>query len=549
MASVRIASPLYFPKGSVQGMGRGLPENKRQTNFLDPWEGGWWRLRDIIDYEKAATYRLLEYATRFKHEVKTNFFVLNRNAISRGESDTPRAYIIPANQHDGTAGLTLVDRLLIAGVMVAQTTAPVVTEGRSIPAGSFHITLAQPARAYIKDLFEVQTYPELLEYPGGPPRRPYDVTGWTLPMLMGVDVLQIDSLLPVETTPVVEVLRSGRMPKLKDGYYLIERRHGASYGVVNDLLKNKVPVFELAEASGDIERGTFALGAASINASRIQEYSRRWRIPILELEGNPQLPLRKVRPARVGIYQPWVTSMDEGWTRLVLDSLHFVHRSIHNEDFKKKDVDLRKQFDVIILSDMSTSMIMDGRRQQRGSSSSDQEDPILGTPQRPKEYQGGIGKEGVNALKRFIREGGTLLTFDDASDFAIDKLRVPAVNVLKGVPTREFYAPGALLEVELNRQHPLTAGMQASAIVHFENSPTFRPLAYSREVSVVASYSNGNPLRSGWLMGENRLRDRAAMLEIPVGKGRVVLYGFSVQHRAQTHGTFKLFLNALYTTE
>jgi len=91
--------------------------------------------------------------------------------------------------------------------------------------------------------------------------------------------------------------------------------------------------------------------------------------------------------------------------------------------------------------------------------------------------------------------------------------------------------------------------MRDEAIVHFENSPTFRPLPYTREVSVIASYRDENPLRSGWLKGEERLRNRAAMLEIPVGKGRVVLYGFSVQHRSQMHGTFKLFLNALLVAQ
>ncbi len=144
---------------------------------------------------------------------------------------------------------------------------------------------------------------------------------------------------------------------------------------------------------------------------------------------------------------------------------------------------------------------------------------------------------------------GTLLVFGEASNFAIEKLRVPAVNVLKGVPSKEFYAPGSLLEVTLDQTHPFTAGMQRTAVVHFENSPTFRPLPYIREVSVVAAYGDQNPLRSGWLLGEELLRNRAAMLEIPVEKGRVVLYGFRVQHRAQTQGTFKLFLNALLLTE
>jgi hypothetical protein len=431
-------------------------------------------------------------------------------------------------------------------VKVFQTTAPATVEARGVPAGSYVIPLAQSSRAYIKDLFETQQYPDLLDYPGGPPQQPYDVTGWTVPMAMGVEAIPVDHEIEVGTTPVVEVLLSGRAPRLKQGYYMLERQHSDAYGMVNDLLRKSVPVMTLAEARDSLQRGTFAVPASGVDATLFQQFARRWHIPVGEFEGGGSLPLQKVRPARIGIYQPWVTSMDEGWTRLVLDSLHFAYRTLHNEDFRKAKAELRKQLDVIILPDMSTSMIVDGRRRRDEGRFLDEESPVLGTPERPKAYQGGIGSEGVEALKKFVKEGGTLLAFGEASDFAIDKLRVPAVNVLNGVSSKEFFAPGSLLEVMLDTTHPLTQGMQETAIVHFENSPTFRPLPYDREVAVIARYGDANPLRSGWLRGEERLHERAAMLEIPVGEGRVVLYGFSVQHRAQMHGTFKLFLNALY---
>ncbi len=545
MASARIASPLYFPNGSIQGMGRRLPESKAQTNFLDPWQGGWWRLSDIIAYEKAVTYRLLEFAARFKRDVKKNFYDLNTRAIALGKSEGPRAYAIPADQHDVSAALTLVDRLLISGVTVTQTTQPWTVRGRTLSAGSFVVPLAQPARAYVKDLFELQRYPDLLEYPGGPPQRPYDVTGWTLPLAMGVEALSVEEDIDVDTTPVVEVLLSGRAPRLKEGAYLFERRHGASFGMVNDLLSNKIPVYALTDSQNGFARGTFAVPANAVDAAVLQRLARSWRLPILEAEKTVSLQLREIRSARIGIYQPWVTSMDEGWTRLVLDSLHFAFRSIHNEDLRRKNAVLRSQFDVIVLPDMSTSMIVEGRRRSGEDRFSSEEAPVLGTPQRPKSYQGGIGAEGTEALKAFVEAGGTLLAFGEASDFVIEKIRVPAVNVLKNVSSKEFYGPGSLLEVTLDRTHPLTDGMEETAIVYFENSPTFRPLSYNRELSVVASYGDENPLRSGWLMGDERLHGRAAMLEVPLGKGRIVMYGFGVQHRAQMNGTYKLFLNAL----
>ncbi|MEW6736891.1 MAG: M14 family metallopeptidase, partial [Acidobacteriota bacterium] len=167
MASAYLATPVFFPKNSLNGFGQELPENKTQTNYLEPWLGGWWRLRDIIDYEKAVTYSLLEFAAIFKSQVKTNFYNLNRESISRGQKEAPYGYLVPHDQHDPNATAEMINRLIIGGAEVTQTTMPLMINNRKIPAGSYYISLAQPARAYVKDLLEVQRYPDLKQYPGG----------------------------------------------------------------------------------------------------------------------------------------------------------------------------------------------------------------------------------------------------------------------------------------------------------------------------------------------------------------------------------------------
>ncbi len=548
-ASAYIATPIFFPKGSIGGLGDELPENKTQTNFLDPWDGGWWHLRDIIEYEKSTTYSLLEFAARFKRVVKETYYTLNRQAILNGQSKAPLAYILPLNQHDPNAASDLVNRLMISGVTAARTLDSVVVKGRPVPAGSFLLSLAQPARAYLLDIMEPQRYPELLRYPGGPPRLPYDVTAWTLPLQMGVKAIRVEEPLPVRAEPIEKAaipltdLREGYK-----GYYMIERRFGRSYGVVNDLLSEKVPIQEVGavaqEAAPSIPRGAFLISAAEADRSKLTETMRRWNVPVEEVDVPTGTELRRLLPGRIGIYQPWITSADEGWTRYVLDSLHFSYAVLHNQDFRKTNADLRARFDMIILPDMGTDRIVEGRSRPRQRDSEDE--PVLGTPERPAEYQGGIGKEGVTALRTFVENGGTLLTFSGASDFAIEKLRVPAVNVLKGVTSKEFFAPGSMFEVNLDVTNPLAYGMTEKAVVYFASDPAFMLLPYVRESRVIASYGETNPLRSGLLIGEDRLTERTAMVEIPVGKGRIVMYGFRVQHRAQMQGTFKLFLNALY---
>jgi hypothetical protein len=231
--------------------------------------------------------------------------------------------------------------------------------------------------------------------------------------------------------------------------------------------------------------------------------------------------------------------MDEGWTRLVLDKYRFSYESLHNDRIKKGK--LAGAFDAIILPDMSVTRIVDGRRRKS-------EKPMVGSSEPPEEYQGGIGEEGVEALKTFVESGGTLIAFGEASDFVIEKLRVPAVNVLKDLEREAFYAPGALLEITLDRAQPLAYGMPERAAIRFTQDPAFRLLPYIRESKAVGYYRDGDPLLSGWLIGPEKLAGKTALAEIPVEEGRVILFGFRVQSRAQTFGTFKLLFNAIYTS-
>jgi hypothetical protein len=553
MAGVNIATPVYFPKGSVGGMGLELPENKTQTNFLDPWNGGWWRLRDIIDYEKAVTYSLLEFAAIFKDQVKTNFYNLNRESIKRGQTQAPYGFLVPVDQHDPNAATELVNRLIISGVEVNETTEPLSVEGRKVSVGSYWIPLAQPSRAYIKDLLEAQIYPNLKQYPGGPPRVPYDVTGWTLPMQMGVEVLELNEPLALQIKPVQTATIPGGLGTPAGQFFILERRYSNSYGLAHALLKQNVAVYELLQpiespiqARSSLPAGTFVIPADRVDRALLDRLAREWQVPVGSIESRPA-QMRELGRARIGIYQPWVTSIDEGWTRFVLDQFKIEYRTLHNDDIKKGGAKLRAEYDLIIVPDLSVNLIINGKEEPpEGAKADKEEEPIVGTPQLPKEYQGGIGKEGVEAVKDFVKNGGTLLTFATACNFAIEKLRLPAINELKGVSSKDFYAPGSIFEVNIDSREPLAFGMQQKAFIYFVNNPAFKLLPYTKESKNIAFYGDSSPIRSGSLLGEERLLGKTALADIPIEKGRVVMYGFRVQHRGQTYGTYKLMLNALF---
>ena len=237
-----------------------------------------------------------------------------------------------------------------------------------------------------------------------------------------------------------------------------------------------------------------------------------------------------VKSPRIGLYQPWTASMDEGWTRWVIEQHEFPYATLHNADVKAGR--LRDRFDVILFAD-----------QQPGSIVSGNESP--GT--RP-EYRGGIGEDGVAALKAFVSAGGTLVMMGNACDLAIERFPIPVKNLKRGLTREQHFAPGTITRVEVDTAHPLGAGVAAATYGFYNNSPFFALTEgfASQQVSVVARYPNANIVASGWLRGEEFMAGRAAVVAVDLKPGRIILFGLRPQHRAQTQATFPLLFNSLY---
>lgn len=539
-ASARVAAPLYFPRTSLRGMGQDLPEYKQQTNFLDPWPGGWWRLRDIVEYQKAAALSLLDMAAMYKEKFKTNFYELNRRAIEVKPEDHPEAYVLPQDQFDPGNMLELLRRLRFANVDIYRAGKDFRSAAGDFRAGDFVIPLAQPARAYIKDLLERQHYPDLREYPGGPPRQPYDVTAWTLPLQMGVRAVALNEALAVPLEQVETLRLDIDNSWIKPGWVAIERRLTHGHRVVNRLAKADIEIHELAGDYGGFPRGTFLVRCDDRNRAQLESAANAAQVQLQQMmapDGASQPPLRKIRPARIGIYQPWVPWVyDEGWLRLVLDNFEFSYQVLHNPDFQDKSA-LNDKLDVLILTSQSSGSILNGMSARERK---------LGDPELPAEYNGGIGDKGVEQIRKFVDDGGTLLCFGEACEFAMEKLRLPAENVLGQTGRKEFFIPGSILEMTLDGGSALSYGMPERVPVYINSRIALKLLPYPAEIRESGFYGEHQLLLSGWAVGEELLHGKAALAEIPVGKGKVILYAFRPQHRSQMYGTFKLIFNALY---
>jgi hypothetical protein len=231
---------------------------------------------------------------------------------------------------------------------------------------------------------------------------------------------------------------------------------------------------------------------------------------------------------RIGLYRSFVPSMDEGWTRWVFDTWHVPYLSL--VDSVARAGNLKDRFDVIVLPDQSPHDIADGLPQRR----------------YPPPFPGGLGPDGIQALRQFVQDGGTLVTLNDASRFAIQSLLLPVRNVLEGLPDQDFYAPGSIFRIDVDQSHRLARGMPPESAAWFEDGPAFDVLD-STQVSVIARYPDdpGDVLLSGWVRHPERVAGRAAVVDVHVGAGHVILFGFRPQYRGQSQATYPLLFNSL----
>ena len=236
--------------------------------------------------------------------------------------------------------------------------------------------------------------------------------------------------------------------------------------------------------------------------------------------------LVEIKKPRIGLYRSYIPAMDEGWTRWLLENFAFDYRNVPNPEITLGN--LRQRYDVIVFPDQPASTITEGFK----------------TGSMPEQYVGGLGAAAAENLKRFASEGGTLVFLNHSSEYALDELGVKAKNSVRGVANRDFYSPGSLLNAALDRASPLSYGLPADIAIWSEGSPAWE-LPKGSPGHVAARYPKGNMLASGWLLGAKYLEGRAALVDYPMGKGRIILFGMRPQYRAQSYQNFKLFFNSL----
>jgi hypothetical protein len=544
VSSARIATPVYVDPGELSGGRKGLPEYKPQMNFPNPWPGGWWRLRDIVDYELIASSSLLETCSSYRAEILRSCYTMATRALEQGAGEKPFAYCIPPGQHDPVAAAEMVDLLREHGLTAHRARAEFRTaDGRLFPAGTVVFLAAQPYRPFLIEMMERQRFPEVRQGPDTKEIfKPYDVTAWTLPLLMGVDWSRVDESFAADLAPIsASALPAGAVAGEGKAGFAIAASSNQAVRAANRLLARGVAVERAMEgftAGGtDFAAGAFLLPATA--GPMVEPLAQELHLTGTRLDALPQVRRAKLRAPRVGLYKSYAASMDEGWTRLVLDRHDFKHTSLDNAAIKQKD--LRARFDVIILPDQDKNMIVEGKpKSDEGAAYFE----LL-----PPPYAGGIGKEGVDNLKAFVQQGGTLICMSDACALALDEFNLPVRNVVGKMRGSDYSLPGTMVNLSVDNSQPLGFGMPASCAGYYTTGPVFATSVPGAGVgrAVVARFPEyaDQVVASGWAAGTSNMAGRAAVVETSLGKGKVVLFGPRVQNRGQTLVTFKLLFNGI----
>ncbi|MGC9149043.1 MAG: M14 family zinc carboxypeptidase [Sulfolobales archaeon] len=550
-ASVKIASPIYIHKHQLKGYSRGRYSDRPFMHYPNPWPGGWWRLKDIVRQQVAATIAILDVAARFREVFLRNVFLKAIRSIKKGLESPPYAYVIPEDQYDKNAVFKLIEVLLNLGIKVHKSLEPIKVGSVSYPSGSFVIYLAQPRRALAKHLLERYFYPdyEATRDPQGKPIKPYDIATDTIADFLGVEVYEINDKFSVKSVEIDNLTRPLSLIERAKGY-LIDPRINESYKLINTLLSRNVSVYRVFEEViiGDkiIPPGAFYVEYTDQVYEVLKETSATTFVQPIHLNKSLDTKnMKRVVFKKIGIYQRFYGgNMEEGWTRLVLEEFSFPYTQIRDQPIKSGELD--KYVDLLIFPDDPLPFITGENIEEELSKRFKRPFKL---PPVPPEYRSGIGSEGLEKLKDFLNKGGEVLTMGQAAELFTKGLKLPLKDLTEDITDpNQFLCPGSLLNVEIDITHPLGFGMPRRAYVLLIDKPVFEivPNHYNENYKVVAWYPEQNILRSGWLIGEKLLSRKPALIEAIMGKGRAYVYAFRPIFRAQTRGTFKLFFNALY---
>jgi hypothetical protein len=529
-----------------------------------------WHFRQSVEYSMTANRAVLDYAARHREELLFNVYRMGRNAIERGNGDwwslsprvtqsrqrdpllrDPRAYVLPADQPDFPTAVKFVEALLNNGIRVLRATRPFAVQDRSYPAGSFVVKTSQAFRPHVLDMFEPQDHPHALANPGAAPIPPYDGAGWTLAYQMGI---RFDRVLEALDGPF-EVVADAAIPPgritgpARAAGYLFSHRQNNSFIALNRLLAAGEQVYWLRDRRLDSPDGdgTMYVSTRSSTLPLLRQAAMDLGVSFTAVPAAPAADVLKINPVRIGLWDQYGGSTESGWLRWLLERYEFPFERVYVQALDAGNLNAR--YDVIILA---ADAVPSARSRSEDGTAIDN---------LPAEWRTTTGTLSWNVtvpqLKTFVEGGGTLLLFGGATEIGARMARatsnalvVRGENSERALRRDEYFVPGSIVQVAVDNTTPLGYGLDDQVDVFFDDSPVFRlearGVAPNQAPRRVAWFATATPLRSGWAWGQNYLQGAVAVADIPLGAGRVAMFGPPIAFRAQSHGTFKFLFNGIF---
>ncbi len=553
-ASAQVATPIYVEPSELVVRGKGLSEYKKSVNMLLPWEGGWWHLGDIVDLEISSTMSIIKTASLYREDILRFRNRMCVEQVEMGKSEAPYYYIMPGDQHDKGELVNLVNLMKEQGVAVYALDSEVVIDGRLYAKGDVVIPLAQPFRAFIKEVMETQEFPERHYTPEGELIQPYDITSWSLPLHRSVTSRQIDTRSSGVESKLSLVqgtysLNSGEETMAHSMVLPVNSNESfrAAFLALEKGLKVKRLKADLEIRGETYGKGSFVvyLDPKKKEAGDAVLQSMPFTPGLISdkraVDGDPlDMP-------RIALVETYFHDMDAGWTRYLFDSYHIPFTVLHPDQFP--GTDLAGEFDVVIFPDTDKSILMTGKQKEGDSYYMGGYHP---------DYVKGMEKEGLEKLMTFSDQGGIIIAWGRSANLFEGNLKIKGKD-----PEEEFqlpfkdlspqlvkdglYVPGSLVKVNLIADHPLTLGMPGQIGVFSRARPVFQtsiPM-FDMDRRVIGSYPEKDVIMSGYGAKSEKMASKAAMIWMKKGKGQFVFYGFGPQFRASTQASYKLLFNAM----
>ena len=554
-ASCKYATPVYVEPTELNAYGKGLSEYKKSINMTKPWPGGWWRLSDIVDYEVSSTFSILKTAALHKDEILRVRNRVCKDEVAAGREKPPYYYILPQRQKDASELVALVRLLIEHGVRVYRLTENVVVGNQNYYAGDIVVPLTQPFRAFVKEVMEAQKFPVRHYTPGGKIIRPYDITSWSLPLHRNLKAVEMNR-------PTGQL--SGRLAEVDSSFNLITRipeKYWAMALNVNNNESFKVAFYakqlglsvlrlkKITDFAGQqVPDGSFVVLTEKASATQKNKLERLLTVQPIFLTSKVNMDAVPVKLPRIALVETYFHHMDAGWTRFIFDRYHIPFTVLRPGDFEKTN--LTKKFDVVVFPDAAKSILMEGKWKNKDT---------YYVSNYPPEFTKGIGQKGFQNLLRFLNQGGCVIAWGQATRLFIGPLEIkkgkkteeafqlPVNDVSQDLAKSGLYVPGALIRINLKKDHPLTLGMPQQLGVFYRGRPAFTTSipSFDMDRRVIGWFPEGKLLLSGYAEKTKKLENKSALVWLKKGKGQLVIFAFNPQFRASTQGSFKLLFNAL----